>query len=89
VYESIKEIGNEDVLEKLEGIDAQGVINGIAEMKEFLEKYEEFMEDSDLMPKILDQYTDIVKSLGSTKNLDEKVTYMTLVMKDILAKMKK
>lgn len=89
VYESIKEIGNEDVLEKLEWLNTQEVIEGIAEMKEFLSKYDDFMEDAELMPKILEQYTDIVKSLGSTKNLDEKVSYMTLVMKDILAKMKK
>ena len=59
----------------------------IGDLEEYLSKYSESISDLDIAPNLLSQYTEIVKNLWDRKELEKKITYVTLIMEDILSKL--
>lgn len=59
----------------------------ISDLEEYLSKYSESISDLDIAPNLLSQYTEIVKNLWDRKELDKKITYISLIMEDILSKL--
>jgi hypothetical protein len=63
--------------------------NMIMSFEWYLDKYTEVVEDIDMIPWLMVQYSKIVKKLWDQNNLDQKVTYITMLMEDILSNMKR
>lgn len=62
--------------------------NMIMSFEWYLDKYTEVVEDIDMIPWLMVQYSKIIKRLWDNNNLDKKITYITLLMEDILSKLK-
>jgi len=63
--------------------------NMIMSFEWYLDKYTEVVEDIDMIPWLMVQYSKIIKKLWDQNNLDQKVTYITMLMEDILSNMKR
>ncbi len=80
----------DDIMESIESksTSTEWLKNMITSFEWYLDKYTEVVEDIDMIPWLMVQYSKIIKKLWDQNNLDQKVTYITLLMEDILSKLK-